>query len=213
MNALLLCITAVIAYLSGCVDTPELCCRLFLHEELRAYGRGQNRYQVLYQEEGLLGLLEVYLPDVVKIFITVLIGGWILGIRDHAVTGRLFALFCLEMGRMYPLTHHCVGSLGIKELVIGMIAADSMTGILVLIVFVGVLYFTRYLSLAGMLAALAAVLGALVFIKAPASVPLTLIIAALMLFRHLNHLLRIAQKKEPKISKKTDLSYKFDENF
>ena len=103
MNALLLSITAIICYVSGCVDTPELCCQWFLHKNLRSYGRGQSRFQVLYQEEGIPGLLKVYLLDVIKIFLTVLIGGWILGIHDHAVTGKVFALFCLEMGRMYPV--------------------------------------------------------------------------------------------------------------
>lgn len=213
MNALLLSITAIICYASGCVDTPELCCRWFLHKNLRAYGKGQSRFQVLYQEEGIPGLLKVYLLDVVKIFLTVLIGGWLLGIRDHAVTGKLFALFCLEMGRMYPLNRRCVGSLGIKELLIGMLAADSITGILTILFFVAGAYFTRYLSLAGLIAALGAILGALVFIKAPMALPLTLIIFVLMCFRHLNHLVHIIQHKEPQLSRKTDLSYKFDENF
>lgn len=213
MNALLLSITAVIAYFSGCLDTPELCCRLFLHKDLRAYGRGQNRFQVLYQEEGVIGLLKVYLLDIVKIVLTVLIGGWLLGIRDHALTGKLFALFCLEMGRMYPLTHHCVGSMGIKELLIGMLAVDSMTGIVVLLFFGVALYFTRYLSLSGLIAALGGIAGAFVFMKAPSCLSLMVIIFLLLLFRHSNHIIRIIRKKEPKMSPKTDLSYKFDENF
>lgn len=213
MNALLLSITAVIAYFSGCVDTPELCCRWFLHKDLRSYGRGQNRFQVLYQEEGVLGLVKVYLLDIVKIVLTVLIGGWLLGIRDHALTGRLFALFCLEMGRMYPLTHHCVGTLGIKELIIGMLAVDSVAGIMVLLFFGVTLYFTRYLSLSGLIGALGAVAASFIFIKGPSSVALTVIIFVLLLFRHSNHLVRTLQKKEPKMSPKTDLSYKFDEQF
>lgn len=213
MNALLLSITAVIAYFSGCLDTPALCCRWFLHKDLRAYGRGQNRFQVLYQEEGILGLVKVYLLDIVKIVLTVLIGGWLLGIRDHALTGKLFALFCLEMGRMYPLTHHCVGTMGIKELLIGMLAVDSVAGIMVLLFFGVALYFTRYLSLSGLIAALGAVAASLVFIKGPSSVALTVIIFVLLLFRHCNHLVRTLKKKEPKMSTKTDLSYKFDEQF
>ena len=213
MNALLLSITAIICYVSGCVDTPELCCQWFLHKNLRAYGRGQSRFQVLYQEEGIPGLLKVYLLDVVKIFLTVLIGGWILGIHDHAATGKVFALFCLEMGRMYPVNRHCVGSMGIKELLIGMVAADSVTGILVLLFFVAGAYFTRYLSLAGLIAALGGILGGFIFIKAPMGAPLMIVIFVLMCFRHLNHIVRIIQHKEPQLSRKTDLSYKFDEDF
>lgn len=213
MNALLISITAVIAYLSGCLDTPELCCRLFLHKNLRSYGKGQNRAQVIYQEEGLKGILLIYLPDIIKIVLTVMIGGWLLGIRDHAITGKLFALFCLEMGTMYPVTRRCVGSMGIKELLFGMIAVDSMVGIFVFLIFGAALYFTKYLSLAGLIAALGTVAVAFVFIKTPMAFPITLIILALMLFRHLSHIIRIIQHKEQKMSRKTDLSYKFDEDF
>jgi len=212
-NALLSAAVAVIAYILGAIDTPELCCRKFMGRSLRSYGRGQARYEAFWREEGPVGALKVVLPDVVKIVLAVLIGGWLLGIQDHALTGRALALFCLEMGRMYPINHRCLGTLGIKELLVGMFVISGPAGFLTLLVFAGVIWLTKYLSLAGLAAAAAAVLGTWLLARGPMTVALSALLLLMMLIRHSGHLRHILEHKEKKLTRRTDLSYKFDEDF
>ena len=213
MNALLLCVIALISYISGCFNTPVFACRFFYKRPLRSFGRGQEGFKKLFREESWLGILKIYLPDAVKIILTVLIGGWILGARGYAETGKIFALFCLEMGRMFPATHRFVGTLGIKELIIGMFIVNSIAGFMTLIVFAAAIALWRYMALAGVIAGFISILAVFVFVEAPSGVMIMAVVAVLIFFRNFNQLDRIRKHRAKKLTLKEDLSYKFDKSF
>ncbi len=213
MITVLLSVTAVIAYFLGGLDVPQLCCSRFLEKNLRAYGKGQRSYEAFYRENGPKGTALVYVPEILKIGLAVLIGGWLLGIKGHADVGRAFALFCLIMGAVFPSAHGLVGGRGIKELLVGMLFVNPTAGIFTLAVFAGVLVLSKYISLAGICAGAAAILGTWVFVETRLAVQMSLFCAIIITVRHISHIRRMINRTEPKLQTKKDLSYKFDEDF
>jgi glycerol-3-phosphate acyltransferase PlsY len=213
MIPVLLSVTALIAYLLGGTDVPEICCRRFLGRELRSYGRGQRGLEAFYRENGPKGAAITYVPEILKIGLAVLIGGWLLGIKGHADVGREFALFCLIMGAVFPFSRRFVGGRGFKELLAGMFFVSPGAGFLTLVVFSAVLWATKYLTLAGICAAVGAILGIWVFVETRLALELSVFCAIIIIVRHAGHILRLIKHTEPKIQTKKDLSYKFDEDF
>ncbi len=213
MIPLLLSLTAILAYFLGGTYLPEICCRAFLKQELRAYGRGQKGFEALLRETGWKGAAEVFLPEALKIGLVVLIGGWLLGIKGYPVIGRMFALFCLTMGAVYPALRGFSGGRGIMEVCVGMMFVDPKAGFVTLAVFAIALVASKYLSLGGICAGAGAVLGTWVFIEDKLCMLMSALCAAIILLRHIGNIGRMIKHTEPKISTKKDLSYKFDEDF
>lgn len=213
MTPFLLSVIALISYGAGCVNLPGIMCGAFFGRELRSYGKGQRGFEALLREERYKGPVVVYLPEMAKIVLIVLAGGWLLGIIEYPALGRVFALFCLELGTVFPVSRRFVGSRGILALLLGSFCISPALGFFVGVVFAVVLVVTKYLSLAVISAATAYVLGVWVFVETGIAITLAAFTAALILVRHVGHIVRLIKHTEPKISTKKDLSYKFDDDF
>jgi len=213
MIPLLLSVTAIMAYFLGGLRLPEVCCRRFYERPLRSLGKGQQVYNGVYREYKIKGLVLVFLPELVKIVLVILVGGWLLGIKEQADAGRLFAFFCLVLGTLFPIMDGFSGRRALPELLVGSFVVNPTVGFIVAIIFAAVLYFTKYLSLATVVAALIFILGVFVFVGNGIYVELALFAAVLITVRHLGNLIRIIKHTEPKFTTRRDLSYKFEENF
>ena len=213
MTPLLLSVTALLAYFLGCMDTTRAACKRFLKRDLRSFGRGKSGLESLFRETGWKGVVAVYAPECLKIILAVIIGGLLLLIQNHAPVGRMLAYFCLLMGTAFPATRRLKGGHCMLALCVGALCVSFKAGLFVVVVFAAVLAIWRYLSLACVCASLVGILGAWVFVEEPICVELSLFCALVIIVRHFAHMLRIIHHKEPKISAKKDLSYKFDEEF
>jgi glycerol-3-phosphate acyltransferase PlsY len=214
MISVKLAIIAVAAYFLGCFQPGSLLCRKYLGGDIKSCGRTQRGYEAFVRNYGTWGCILQFVPDVLKIILTVLMGGWILNDPAEVVeVGRGMAFFGLLMGTIFPCTRRFVGGRGIIEFLLGLIIVNSSAGIMSLFFFLVVTYFTKYTTWGIVAALLAGFLGIVIFGDNPASVILIAFCGIIVLFRHINHIIRIFNHKEQKLSKERDISYKFDEDF
>ena len=75
------------------------------------------------------------------------------------------------------------------------------------------IWFTRYLSLGAVVAALTVVVVAVLVVDGRIVLLLTVGMALLVIVRHIPALRRLTRGEEPRLNFVEDLSYKFDEKF
>ena len=214
MISVKLAIIAVAAYFLGCFQPGSILCLRLFGGNIKTCGRTQRGYEAFVRNYGVKGCLAQFGPDVLKIILTVLMGGWILNDPiDIVEVGRGMALFGLLLGTIFPCTRRFVGGRGVIEFLLGMIVVNSSAGILSLFVFLVVTYFSKYTTWGIVGALFGGFLGIALFGDNSSSVILAAFCGVLVLFRHINHILRIFNHKEQKLSKERDVSYKFDEDF
>ena len=141
------------------------------------------------------------------------IGGTLLGIKDHADVGRAFACFCLVLGRLYPVFYEFRGSHASLALVVGAFAVNTSAGGAALVVLVAVTCLTRYLSLATVAEAIVLIMVAVLIIDDAMLMRLLIFSAVLVIFKHIPAMIRLMQGKEFRYSLEEDITYKLDERF
>ena len=193
---ILLLITAFLAYLAGSLRSVVIASNFVFRRSLLRLGRGNVWFSNFRRLYGLRGFIELGLVELVKDLLPLLIGGWLLGIKDHALAGRAFAGFCLLLGALYPVFYGFKGGHGLAPLVLGALCVNTSLG--------------SAGSLAGALALIAA--SALVVDDRTAML-LCILSGCLMIFKHLPALARLLTGREEKFSLEEDISYKFDEKF
>jgi len=151
--------------------------------------------------------------EVIIDLLPILIGGWLMSVKEAAVVGRAFAGFCLIMGRMYPATFRFKGSYAVCCLIVTAISVEISLGIVVLLAAVGMLWWQRYFAFSAVVGALVYVIASLLILDDRLLTLLALFTAVIMVFRHIPAIWRISRGTESKISLEEDLSYKLDEKF
>ena len=141
----------------------------------------------------------------------IIIGSLLLSIKGHAVVGRAFAGFCLVLGSLYPVFYGFKGSHAVVAMALTAISVDTSVGIAVAAVTAAVAWFTRYMSLATIVGALAFILAALLVLDNNLVILLSVFSAGLVLIRHVPAISRLIKGTESKFSFAEDISYKFDE--
>ena len=138
----------LIAYLLGSIPTAVLYGRLVHKVDVREFGSGNagatNSLRVLGKRAGLV----VLIIDLLKGFLAIKIAQYYLG---SDVSALIIVGFAAVIGHLLPVFSGFRGGKGIATS-FGVILALSPYGALVcLIVFVVVVYFTKYVSLASLL--------------------------------------------------------------
>ena len=209
----LLLVTAVIAYLIGSLSTLVLASNFIFHKNLRRLGRGNLFISNFRRIYGLKGALLLLLVEVVKDVIPLIIGGVLLGIKDHADIGRAFAGFCLVLGRCWPVYYRFRGSGAVFCLAISGIFQSAPLGIATLVFFALGIWLTKRLSLATFIAGLGFAAFAVITVDGGIGLVLVELTALLVLIKQIPALVRIKQGREEKLNFKEDLSYKFEDKF
>lgn len=210
---LLLLLTAFVAYLFGSMDTLVLSSNFVFHQNLRRLGTGNQWLSNFRRIYGIPGFVKLLLVEIIKDLLPILIGGWLLGIKEHADVGRAFALFCLVLGRLYPVFYGFKGSHASLALIVGAFALNSSAGGAALVVMAAVTWFSRYLSLGAVLEAVIMIMVSVLLVDDPLIMRLLIFSAGLVLFKHIPALIRIAQGREYRFSLEEDITYKLDERF
>ncbi|MCR5088974.1 MAG: glycerol-3-phosphate acyltransferase [Oscillospiraceae bacterium] len=209
----LLLITAAVAYSFGSVSTLSIAGVFVFHSNLHRIGKKQlfvSNFRRLY---GYLGFLKLFAVELVRDLLPVLLGGLLLSIQGHADVGRAFAVFCLVLGRLFPVFNRFRGSTASLCLAIGMFCVNSSVGISALIAVAAVTWFSRYPSLGAIAAAVMTALVTVLVADGTLLILLCVLSAAIVLIRNLPALSRISQGKEFRLSMEEDISYKFEERF
>ena len=204
---------AAISYIFGSLSTMVLASNFIFRTNMRKLGRGNDFLANFRRVYGVKGALELLAVELVKDIIPILIGGLILGIKGHSDAGKAFAGFCVVLGRLWPVFYRLNGSHATMPLIVAAGFMDTSLGIVVALVVIAMLYFTKYISLATVFGAGFMAVASLLILEDKLLIILAVLTAAAVIVKHIPALGRIARKQEEKIAFRLDLSYKFDDRF
>lgn len=209
---LLLLPTAFVAYIFGSLDTMVIASNFLFRHNLRRLGTGNRWLSNFRRIFGAPGFIKLAIAEVVKDLLPILLGGMLLGIKDHAEVGRAFAGFCLVLGRLYPVFYNFKGSHASLALVVAAFSVNTSAGGAALVV-LGLVTLTRYMSLATVAEAIVLIMVAVLIIDDAMLMRLLIFSAALVIFKHIPAMIRLMQGKEFRYSLEEDITYKLDERF
>ena len=194
----LLAAIAVFSYLLGGLNGAIIASKYVFHRDVRDYGSGNAGLTNFFRTFGAPGLAIVIGTDVLKTVIAVVAGGLIMGTQGAASTGQVFAGFCVMLGHIYPVFYGFRGGKGVLCAETMLLIVSFPTGLVSLLIFVGIVWATRYVSLGSVsAAAVFPVMTHLVFGDAFATA-FSVLIAALVLFAHRENIKRLLNGTENK---------------
>jgi len=148
---LYLAITGVCAYFLGGINGAIIASFNFFKKDIRKFGSGNAGLTNFARTFGTNGVAIVILVDILKTVAAVLIGYWLIGHvakPGYPMIGMMFAGFCAMLGHVYPVYYRFKG--GKAALCAGTVAfmADWRVGLVCFTVFIVIVVFTKYVSLA-----------------------------------------------------------------
>ncbi|MBJ6745260.1 glycerol-3-phosphate 1-O-acyltransferase PlsY [Streptococcus sp. 121] len=189
----------LIAYLLGSIPTGLWIGQYFFNVDLRTEGSGNtgttNTFRVLGKQAGIITFLVDFLKGSLATYLPILLG--------LPVSPILFGLAAV-LGHVFPIFAQFKGGKAVATSAGAVFAYSFGFFIYMAIIFFGVLYLFSMISLSSMAAAIAAILGVLIFPAIHFMIPeydtaftLTIIgIALLILIRHRSNVVRILERKE-----------------
>ena len=202
---LLLILTAVLSYGLGALNGAMLLSRFVFHKDIRKYGSGNAGYTNFVRVFGSKWAPAVFAVDILKSAIAVLAGGLLMmAVGDnYVVVGKLFAGFCLTLGHMYPIQYQLRGGKGVLCCMTTFWLTDWRVGIVATGVFIIVVAFSQYVSLASMCACVVGAIFTFVFVASEdlrgLAGALALFTALVILWRHRGNIFRLLEHREPKV--------------
>ncbi len=206
-------LTAFLAYCAGCLKSGVLASNFVFHKNLRRLGSGNILISNFRRIYGWKGTVKLLLVELGLDLLPLVLGALLFKSGDHGVVGVSLAGTCLTLGRLYPASYGFRGSCALFPLILTGLFIEPAIGVALLLAALALLWFTRYFSLTAVLCALGLAILVVLMVDDPLTIRLSILIAALIVLRHVPALLRIAKKSEPRLSFEQDISYKFDEKF
>ena len=205
MIPLLLLITAVAAYFLGSLNGALILSLFVFRKDIRKYGSGNAGYTNFVRVFGSKWGPAVIAVDILKTVIAVLVGALLMTIpgEGYPVVGKLFAGFCAVLGHVYPLQYQFRGGKGVLCCMTALWLADWRVGLVATAVYIIVVAFSQYVSLASMCACVVGTLATWVFVDAAQLKglcgTLVLFMTLIILWRHRGNIFRLIERKEPKV--------------
>ena len=200
MRFFLLLLIAAFSYCMGGINGAIIISRLVCHKDVRNYGSGNAGLTNMLRTFGAGPAALVLAVDVLKSFLAVLIGGWLLSAAGAKETGQLFAGFCLIMGHVFPMYYHFKGGKGALCGIVLMFVVDWRVGLCCMLAFLLVVIFTRYVSLGSMVAAVLSPVFLLAFSHTGLNSLLALFCGLLIVVEHAENILRLIGGTERKLT-------------
>jgi len=210
---ILLLITAFIAYFIGSLDSRVIASVFVFHTNLGKLGRGNIWLSNFRRVYGIMGFIKLFLVEVIKDLLPVLIGGLLLSIKKHGDVGMAFAGFCMVLGVVFPALYRFRGGKATIALVIVALCCKLSVGIAVAIVALFLVIVMRYVSVATVIAALAMIVVSVLELENNLVMILSIMTAALVIIKNIPAVRRTMNGREQRIAFVDDISYKFDEKF
>lgn len=185
----LLCLAA---YLAGSVLFALPVCRLWRLPDPRAQGSGNPGATNVYRTGGWLPALVTLLLDGLKGWLPV----WLANLAGLPVFPQAMVALCAVTGHMIPLFHRFQGGKGVATALGGGLALAPATTVIISAIWGLVMWRWRISALASIIA-----IGSGPLISAvlePETLPLFGLLALLIIVRHRNNLIRLAQGRESK---------------
>jgi acyl phosphate:glycerol-3-phosphate acyltransferase len=204
MNILLLSFGAILAYLLGSVPSAVWIGRWFYGIDVREEGSGNAGATNTIRVLGLKAGLPVLLIDAFKAWLAVALAGWM--VRGILAPGDLI-LYRISvgalavLGHVFPVFAGFRGGKGVASLVGVVIALFPESFFLVLIWFIIIFAFTRYVSLASVTSALIFPLIVIFIFKEPSAplIVLSILVAVFVPVTHRRNIGRLIHGNENKL--------------
>lgn len=162
--ALTVCVISVlgciiIPYLLGSINSAIVVSKLFFNEDVRTHGSGNAGTTNVMRTYGKKAALFTLLGDILKTVIAVLIGGLFMGLYygkyafSVGLGGYIAGFFCI-VGHIWPIYYRFRGGKGVLCLatVVGMLSPIVLLPLL--LIFILLVAFARYISLGSVISAL-----------------------------------------------------------
>ena len=210
---ILLLITAFFAYTIGSISTMRLASAFVFRQNLRRLGTGDVWLSNFRRIHGPLGFAKLLLVELVKDLLPLLIGALLIGFRGRADIGIAFAGYCLMLGRLWPVFNRFRGCHGCIALILCGLLIEPSVGVTAAAGVIAGIWIFKTLSMGAVVGALAMAAVAVMVVEKQLILILTALICLLVLLHHIPAMRRMLRGTEEKLSRKEDISYKFDEKF
>lgn len=150
--AVAILVTVIGAYLLGSINSAIIVSRLFFREDVRSHGSGNAGTTNVMRNYGKKAAIFTLLGDMLKTVLAILLGGAILGLYyvDYGFSigygGYIAALACV-IGHVYPVFYGFKGGKGVLCLATAVLMLSPIALALLLLVFILIVAFTKYVSL------------------------------------------------------------------
>ena len=189
----------IIGYLVGSICSAVIVCRLFGFPDPRTAGSNNPGATNVLRLAGKKCAIIVLLVDMLKGFLPVLLAN-LLGASTISLS---FVCLACVLGHMFPVFFQFKGGKGVATALGALLGFNFILGMMVLVTWIVIAYFSRYSSLASILSMVAAPFySILVMRNAEAFIPLMLI-TLLILYKHHENILRLMDGNESKINLKS----------
>ena len=205
-------IVVAIGYCFGLFQTGYLLSKYVLHEDIRTKGSGNSGATNALRVFGVKAGLITFLGDVLKalIYCLILKLGFGAQFGDQAEVIMLYGGLGVILGHSYPFYMNFKGGKGVASSAGVLFAYDWRLTVILLLIFVVIVYLTRYVSLGSLIAVGLLPVAALIFhalswhvIPAAAfaeTIILMLVLVALCTLAHRANIGRLKNGNENKIS-------------
>ncbi len=199
----LMLVIAVAAYFLGSVSTAVIFSKTLYGEDVRTKGSGNAGMTNMMRNYGKGPAALTLVADMLKTLLAMAIGTSLCGVTG-AYVGALFAV----VGHVFPIFYGFKGGKGVASSAMIMLYLNVKVFLVVLLIFVLIVWATKYLSLASVICILIFPLMTYRMDIIPTDrgirLVITLIIAAIVFLKHRTNIVRIMNGNESKFSfKKT----------
>ena len=195
---------AVVSYLLGCCNGAVMVSRGILRDDIRKHGSGNGGLTNFCRIHGGILSVVVILIDVLKAVFSVLLAGYIFGqlSAELVVMGKYWAGLCCILGHMFPITYQFKGGKGVMSSGAISLMIDWRLALVIWGCFLICAILTRYISLGSCVGALAFPIASILIFHEPVITVLSIVMGALVLFKHRGNILRLVKGTESKFTLK-----------
>lgn len=194
LSKILACI--IISYLLGNISGAIIFGKILLNKDIRNYGSKNAGTTNALRVFGLkIGILTFFI-DFLKAFLACFLGFILLGTK-----GIYLSAIFVVLGHNWPFFLNFKGGKGIASSFGFILFFDYKLAFFVVLFFVLIAFFTKYISLASMLSTIFTIFLSFIFGYRDIYLYLTLFLLMLLsIYRHKENIIRLINKRENKIS-------------
>ena len=192
----------ILSYLIGAIPNGYVIGKVFFKKDIREFGSGNtgatNSFRVLGKPAGFI----VTFLDIFKGFITVFVPLWFSvhaqgPISTFFTHGLIVGIFAI-IGHVYPIYLKFKGGKAVATSAGVVLGVNPILLLILAVIFFGILYLTKYVSLSSIIAAISCVIGSLI-IHDYILFGMSAFVSIILIFRHRSNIIRIFKGEEPKI--------------
>lgn len=196
--SVVLCI--VVPYLLGSLNFAIIISKVKYKTDIRSYGSGNAGATNMMRTFGKSAAALTFLGDALKAFVAGMLGYALIGQYGAYIAG----LFCI-LGHMFPIFYRFKGGKGVVTAAISILLCNPIVFVILLVIFIIIVAFTKYISLGSVMAVLIYPLvldrtNKLFNTPTGAYIIIAILISALVIFMHRENIKRLLAGKENKFS-------------